>query len=155
MFTLFAVTSSLINTLISLAVYLLSSYAIFKVAKIRFIPNAWLAFIPFFSLYMIGYIGDSLKYNHYKFNAYLGDVQLAYALPIAAIIQNFLPAIPLLGGPANTLVSLLLWAAQIMVYYFIFSLYSEPKQILLFTVLSIIPVVGPLLILYALKDRRY
>ncbi len=155
MFTLFAVTSSLINTLLSLAVYLISSYAIYKVARVRFIPNAWLAFIPFFSLYMLGMIGDSLKYNHYKFNAYIGDIPLAYALPLAAILQNFLPAIPVLGGPAVTLLGLALSAAQIMVYYFIFSLYADPKNILLFTVLSIIPVVGPLLILYVLKDRRY
>ena len=48
-----------------------------------------------------------------------------------------------------------LWAAELMVYYFVFSLYGEPKMVLPFTALSIIPVVGPCLVLYVLKDRRY
>ncbi len=146
----------LVSTVISLAVYLLSSYAVYKVAKIRFIPNAWLAFIPFFSLYMVGLIIDSLKYNHYKINQYISDIPMAYALPIASIINSMvLPNIPILGGPAAAVIALALWASEIVMYYFIFSLYGEPKNVVPFTVLSALPLLGPVLTLYVLKDRRY
>ena len=147
--------SSLVFSLISLAIYLISSYAFYKVAKIRSLPNAWLAFIPFFGLYMTGLIADSMKYNHYKINRYISDIPLAYVLPIASLISGFLPLIPLIGGLATMVVEFALWAAELMVYYFVFSLNGEPKMVLPFTALSIIPVVGPCLVLYVLKDRRY
>ena len=63
--------------------------------------------------------------------------------------------IPLLGSLAVWLINLVLWAAEILMAYFVFHLYAEPKQTIPFTVLSIIPVVGPVLMLYVLKDRRY
>ncbi|MBQ8599584.1 MAG: hypothetical protein IJ411_05660 [Oscillospiraceae bacterium] len=155
MITIANLTGSILSAALTLAVYLVSSYAFYKVAKIRMLPNAWLAFIPIFGLYITGMIGDSLKYNHYKINHYISDIPLAYALPILSLATNVLGVVPLVGGLAVSLVSLLLWAAEIMVYYFIFSLYGEPKNCVLFTALSIIPVVGPLLVLYVLKDRRY
>lgn len=155
MFYLLGAIGGMVASILSLAVYLVSSYAIFKICKIRFIPNAWLAFIPIFSLYMVGQIIDSMKYNHYKINHYISDIPMAYALPIAALATNVLPMIPLLGGFAVWLINLVLWAAEILMAYFVFHLYAEPKQTIPFTVLSIIPVVGPVLMLYVLKDRRY
>ncbi len=155
MFYLLNAVGGLISSILSLAVYLISSYAIFKLCKIRFLPNAWLAFIPIFNLYMVGQIIDSMKYNHYKINSYISDVPMAYALPIAALATNLLPMIPLLGGIAVWIVNVALWAAEILMAYFVFHLYAEPKQTIPFTVLYVIPVLGPLLILYVLKDRRY
>ena len=155
MFYLLGAIGGMVASVLSLAVYLVSSYAIFKICKIRFIPNAWLAFIPIFSLYMVGQIIDSMKYNHYKINHYISDIPMAYALPIAALATNVLPMIPLLGSLAVWLINLVLWAAEILMAYFVFHLYAEPKQTIPFTVLSIIPVVGPVLMLYVLKDRRY
>lgn len=155
LFSLAAFTGSLITTLLSLAVYLIGSYAFYKLAKIRMLPNAWLAFIPVFSLYITGMIGDSLKYNHYKINHYISEIPLAYALPILSLASTVIGNVPVLGSPLVAVIELVLWAAQIMVYYFVFSLYAEPKHCIPFTVLSIIPVVGPCLLLYVLKDRRY
>ena len=71
-----------ITNMISLAIYIVSAFAFYKLAKLRCLNNAWLAFIPFFSLYIIGYIGDTLKYNTAPFNRYLSDIPLAYALPL-------------------------------------------------------------------------
>ena len=157
MFYLLNMIGGLVGGLLSLGLYLLSSYAVYKVAKIRFIPNAWLAFIPIFSLYMVGLIIDSLKYNHYKINQYISDIPMAYALPIASLAaSSLLPMIPILGAPAAALIEVALWVAQVLMYYFLFSLYSEPKHTLPFTVISaLIPLAGPVLILYTLKDRRY
>ena len=155
MFYLLSAIGGLVSTVLSLAVYLVSSYAIFKICKIRFIPNAWLAFIPIFNLYMIGQIIDSMKYNHYKINHYISDIPMAYALPIAALATNVLPMIPLLGSIAVWVINVALWVAEILMAYFVFALYAEPKQTIPFTALSVIPVVGPALMLYVLKDRRY
>lgn len=138
----------MIASFISIAVFLVTSYAFFKLACVRMLPNAWLCFIPFFSLYMNGMIMDSLKYNHYKINQYISDIPLAYALPALALAQNFLAV-----SFITSIISLILALAEILLYYFVFSLYAEPKSKILFTVLSIIPFVGPLLILYVLRDR--
>lgn len=155
MFYLLNAAGGLLSSLLSLAVYLLGAYALYKVARLRFLPNAWLAFIPIFNLYMIGMILDSMKYNHYKINHYLSDVPLSYVLPIAALVSNLLPVIPLIGDLAVLLISLGLWLAELLMYYFIFDLYAEPKNTNLFTLLSVIPLLGPILTLYVLKDRRY
>lgn len=156
MFYLLNMFGGILTSVLTLAVYLLGAYAIFKVAKIRFIPNAWLAFIPVFNLYMNGQIIDSLKYNHYKINHYISDIPMAYVLPILSIATNVVTMLPLIGGFAVTLISLALLVAEIVMYYFIFSLYGEPERLILFTVLSaVIPLAGPILILYVLKDRRY
>lgn len=157
MLYLFNMIGGLVGSLLTLGLYLLSSYALYKVAKVRFIPNAWLAFIPVFSLYMVGLIIDSLKYNHYKINHYICDIPMAYALPLASIAaSSILPMIPILGSPAAALIEVALWIAQVLMYYFVFSLYGEPKHTIPFTLLStFIPLAGPILVLYVLKDRRY
>ena len=156
MFYLLNTSANLLANVLSLAVYLLGAYAIFKIAKIRFIPNAWMAFIPVFNLYMVGQIIDSLKYNHYKINRYISDIPMAYALPILSIATNFIYKLPLIGGLSSTLISIVLLVAEVVMYYFVFSLYGEPKKEIPFTVLSaIVPLAGPILVLYVLKDRRY
>lgn len=152
-FTVFSVFA-LFTSLISLAVFLLNGYAFYKISKLRFLPYPWFTFIPFLSLYMRGLIADSLKYRHPGLNAYLSEIPLAYALPFAAVINNFTGFIPLIGGIVSLVLGLLLWAAQVMIYYFIFSQYAEEGQVLPFTLLSIIPLVGPILILYSVRDRR-
>ena len=62
-----------ISSIVQLAVYIVSALAFFKLAKLRCMPYPWLAFIPLFNLYVIGYIGDTLKYNTAPFNRYLSD----------------------------------------------------------------------------------
>ena len=155
MFYLLNSLTGLLADVITLAVYLIGAYAIFKVAKIRFLPNAWLAFIPFFNLYMSGMIIDSMKYNHYKINRYISDIPMSYALPLLSLASNVVYVLPLIGGLAGSIIGILLWASEILMYYFLFHLYAEPKQCIPFTLLSLIPLVGPILILYVLKDRRY
>lgn len=140
--------------LVSIAVYVVSSFAFYKLAKIRCIPYPWMAFIPFFSLYIIGYIGDTLKYNTPAVNRYLGEIPLAYALPIASLVSSFSWTVPLIGGLVMNLLQLLVYVAQIVIYYMVFEQYAEEGQRVLFTLLSIIPVVGPFLILYCLRDYQ-
>lgn len=147
----FMTTYLTLVSMIQIAVYVVSAFAFYKLAKIRCINNAWLAFIPFFSLYIIGYIGDTLKYNTAPFNRYLSDIPMAYALPIGSIIASVASALPLIGGLASGILELLVYVGQILVYLFVFQQYA-PKNKFLFTLLSIIPVVGPILILYSIRE---
>ncbi len=147
----FMTTYLTLVSMIQIAVYVVSAFAFYKLAKIRCINNAWLAFIPFFSLYIIGYIGDTLKYNTAPFNRYLSDIPMAYALPIGSIIASVAGALPLIGGLASGILELLVYVGQILVYLFVFQQYA-PKNKFLFTLLSIIPVVGPILILYSIRE---
>ena len=133
-------TGSLVG-LIDLAVYLITAFAFYRLAKLRCVNNPWLAFIPFFSLYIQGYIGDTLKYNCPPFSRYLYDLPLQYALP-------------LLGGLISLVLQLAVYVGQLLIYLFIFQ-YYEPEKKYLFTILSIIPVVGPLLVLYCTRRYRY
>ena len=142
-----------ITNMISLAIYIVSAFAFYKLAKLRCLNNAWLAFIPFFSLYIIGYIGDTLKYNTAPFNRYLSDIPLAYALPLLSIFSSVAYAVPLLGGLVSSLLNLLVYLGQVLVYLFVFQ-QNAPQNKFLFTILSLIPVVGPLLILYATRGYR-
>lgn len=154
LYHLFSFMGSMVSGLISLGIYIITAYAFYKVAKLRGLSNAWLAFIPIFQLYIIGSIADTMKYNHYRINRYISDIPLAYALPLLSLASGLLGALPLIGGILAVLVELALWGAQLLVYYFVFSLYGEPKDLNLFTVLSVIPFVGPCLMLYVLRDRR-
>ena len=142
-----------ISSIVQLAVYIVSALAFFKLAKLRCMPYPWLAFIPLFNLYVIGYIGDTLKYNTAPFNRYLSDVPLAYALPILSIVSSMAWAVPFLGGLISGILSLVLYLAQVMIYLFFFQQY-EPRNKFLFTLLSLIPVVGPALILYSIREYR-
>ena len=106
-----------ITNMISLAIYIVSAFLLFTSwAKLRCLNNAWLAFIPFFSLYIIGYIGDTLKYNTAPFNRYLSDIPLAYALPLLSIFFfGRLCSPSLLGGLVSSLLSLLVYLGQVLV----------------------------------------
>ena len=162
-------------------VYLLESYAIYRLAVVRGLPMPVLAFIPFFQLYMLGQIGDSLKYMNRTVNDLLGQIPLAYALPLLSIAGS------LLRYPLTLFISMVSSLVMLVVYYLVFSFY-EPKFSILFTaicslnfifyvllilsrvpflggiagvlggivleLLQYTPVVGPLLILFCLRGYR-
>ena len=143
-----------LSGLVNLAVYLLTAFAFYRLAKLRCVNYPWLAFIPFFSLYIQGYIGDTLKYNCSPFNRYLYDVPLQYVLPLLSIFSSVVYAIPMVGGLVSLVLQLVVYLGQLLIYLFIFQ-YYEPQKKYLFTILSIIPLVGPLLVLYCTRGYRY
>ena len=145
----------MVVSLIRAATYLITALAFYKMSQLRDLPAPWMAFIPFLNLYVIGYIGDTLKYNTAPFNRYLSDIPLAYALPLLSIGASLLRVLiygigPMLAG----IVEIVVWLGQVLVYLFIFTQYA-PKNKYLFTALSVIPLVGPCLMLYSTKDYRY
>lgn len=146
-------TGSLVG-LIDLAVYLLTAFAFYRLARLRCVRYPWLAFLPFFSLYIQGYIGDTLKYSCPPFNRYLYDVPLQYVLPLLSIFSSLGWVVPFVGGLVQLVLQLAIFIGQMLVYLFIYQ-YYEPQRKYLFTILSVIPLVGPLLVLYCTRGYRY
>ena len=79
---MFHIGGSFLTSLLSLGVYLLQSYASYRLAVVRGLPNPFFAFIPFFQLFMLGQIGDSMKHLNRRVYDVFASVPLAYALPI-------------------------------------------------------------------------
>lgn len=178
--TLFS-TGSLLGSASSLGVYLLQSYAIYRLAVVRKLPTPIFAFIPFFQLFMLGQIGDSMKYMDRQINNLFGNIPFAYALPLLSIAGS------ILRYPLSGIMSLISSFGMLLIYYLVFSYYAGRYRILftsicclplLVTALGILsilpvfgvffalasgflsiatiitPVLGPLLILYCLRGRR-
>lgn len=172
---------SLFMGLIPLIVYLLQSYAIYRLAVVRGIPNPLFAFIPFFQLFMLGQIGDSLKYRSDWVRDLLGRIPLTYALPLISIAGS------LLRYPLSVLASLVVSLGMLVVYYLVYYHYAGklcipftiftclPVLLSILTILSVIPflgklfepiisvlmiasslapIIGPILILFCLKNYR-
>lgn len=140
--------------LLQIGVYLVSAFSFYKLAKVRCVDNAWFSFIPFLSLFIQGNIGDTLKYNNPAVSRYLGGVPLAYLLPVLSIVSGFTWMVPLLGGLVSDLLTLIIYLLQLVIYYMVFDQYAGRDKVLLYTLLSIIPLVGPCLILYCLRDYQ-
>ena len=108
---------------------------------------------PLFQPLHPGYIGDTLKYNCPPFNRYLYDLPLQYALPLLSIFPRW-PTWCRCWAADQLVLQLAVYVGQLLIYLFIFQ-YYEPEKKYLFTILSIIPVVGPLLVLYCTRRYRY
>lgn len=181
MMTSLVTTGSLLGSVLALGVYLLQSYSIYRLAVVRNLPTPIFAFIPFFQLFMLGQIGDSLKYMDRQINNLFGNIPFAYALPLLSIAGS------ILRYPLSGITSLLSSFGMLLIYYLVFSFYARRHYILytaicclplLVTALSILsalpvfgiffalasgflsiaaiitPVAGPLLILHCLRGRR-
>lgn len=100
----------------------------------RGLPNPFFAFIPFFQLFMLGQIGDSMKHLNRRVYDVFASVPLAYALPIVSV------AAVLLRYPFSTLADLLVSVGTLVVYYLVFYFYAR-KQCVLFTVIAGLPTI--------------
>lgn len=129
--------------------YLVNGLGFYKIAKIRGVQYPWLAFIPVFNLYIIGVVGDSLKYTNYNINKIFDRYPLALVLPLSYAIFNMLS----FGGLFLRVGQLAVLALTLMIYYLVYEYYDDKNKIL-FTVLSIIPLVPPLLILYVTRKIK-
>lgn len=133
---------------VAMLIYLINGFAFYKIAKIRGIQYPWLAFIPMFNFYMIGVVGDSLKYTNYEINKRFERIPLALALPLGYLVINMAYV-----SLVSTIGQLLLFCLQLMIMYLVFDYYDSKNKIL-FTVLSIVPVVPSILILYVTRKIK-
>lgn len=141
-------TFALLSTIIPLLIYLVNGIGFYKIGRIRGVQAPWLVFIPIFNLYTIGLIGDNLKYTNEKINHYFGGVNLALILPLGSLLFNVFT-----HGAISDLGAMLLFCLQLMVYYLVYEFYDNEHKIL-YTVLSVIPVVPAILMLYCTRDIK-
>lgn len=133
-----------------LVVLLLIGYIPFSIGLYRMamkcgIENPWLAWIPFANLYILGLIIRELKFQNYDIP------RPEMVLPVAAALNLVLGNIPFIG-PLYSLAVLLLTGLALYRLNMIF----KKDSALLFTLLWLVPLVGPFLILSVSKyDPEY
>lgn len=133
----------------TLLFYLINGLGFYKLAKIRGIQYPWLAFIPVFNLYIVGVVGDSLKYRNYTISKYFNKYPLALVLPLGFAVFNMFAY----GRLFLWIGQLAVLALQLMIFYLVYEYYDDKNKIL-FTVLSIIPIMPPILILYVTRKIK-
>lgn len=125
-----------------IAMYILASIGLYKLAANRKIDNPWLAFIPIANLYILGLIVKKLKVDSFVVPS------LELVLPLGCIVSAILRRIPLIGW----LISLAYLVLILFTLYNIYKMY-RPQQAVLWLVLSIVlPFMGPIFIFMMRND---
>lgn len=113
--------------LVSIALYLLLAFGLFKMGEKEKIEYSWLSFIPIAQLYILGKLIKEIKLFKYVVPRH------ELVLPIAPLVYMILSKIPIVG--------LLLWIAtavlEIAALYYLFRRYKGENAVIM-TVLSVV-----------------
>lgn len=148
--------------LIAAAFYVFTSLMLYKLAKKRGTPNAWLAWIPLGNLYILGdTCGEMMLFGKLKI-----DKTGLYLLlvPIAAwivtTILGILTTLPFIGVLFSVILKIfnILWMIAFAVFYLcvlyrIYSSYLPKETVLVYTLVSIINVTQPFFFCSLLKKE--
>ena len=137
----------------SLIIYVLNSFGLYKVGKLKGIDYPWMAFLPIFNLYFVGLLGDHFKYTDYNINKYLGNIPLSLAMPGIVIIGSILGRMPFFGAMIAAAVALVTMVLNLIVLYLIYAHYDYQNRVL-FTAISIIPLAPTILVLYVTREYK-
>ena len=124
---IFGIILLIIVFLIGIAMYILFSLGLMKMAQNRGLENPWLAWIPIGNFYLAGKLLDNVDIATYNVN------KLELVLPIALIGSGLFSAIPLLGQ----LISLAVFIFMIFVAIKFAKMYA-PENYVLYTVLTVL-----------------
>ena len=114
-----------IALVIVLPFYIIGSIGLMKIAQNKGIDDAWLAWIPFVNLYILGKIVDNFDLGSANIN------KLELVLPLVAIASGIFASIPLIGG----IFALATYVLYIFTFIKLYKMYV-PSQYTLYTVLS-------------------
>jgi hypothetical protein len=127
---------------LGIAMYVLASLGLYKLAANQGIENPWLAWIPIANLYVLGRLIKNLKIQSYD----IPNIELV--LPIGSVAIMILGNIPVIG-----------WIIQLVyAVLFLFAIHKlykmyRPDSAVLWLVLSIIlPFMGPIFIYMMRND---
>ncbi|WP_411682743.1 hypothetical protein [Clostridium thailandense] len=143
-FTLLALGGifALITLILSIALYVLSSIGLYKLAINQHIGNPWIAWIPIANLYILGSIIKIIKIDSYEI------LKLELVLPIGCLLSILLNPIPLIGW----IFSIVYFVLFLISVFKLFKLY-RPSQAAIWLVISIIlPFMGPIFIFIMRND---
>ena len=176
---------SSVGWVLSIAAYVLTALALYTIAQRRGIRKAWLAWIPVADVWILGSISDQFRYvvkgeikSKRKLLLTLNIISVVLGIAAFVWVISFVVSIvsaamqnvpehmlfqritgPLLGGAALALVALALGIVKAIFYYMaLYDLYSscEPKNNVLYLVLSIIPMIATValpLFLFLCRDK--
>lgn len=116
--------------------YIPFSLGLYRMALKCGIDNPWLAWVPFGNLYVMGLIIRELKFQSYDIP------KPEIVLPAAAALNFVVGAIPFIG----TLYAIALTVLMGLALYRLNSIFKK-ESAMLFTLLWLVPLVGPFLIL--------
>lgn len=128
-----------------LLAYIPLSLGLYRMAMKCGVDNAWLAWVPIANLYVLGLIIRELKIQDYEVP------RPEMVLPAAFALNFIIGAIPLIGA----LYGLALTVLMLLAAYRLFTIFKKDSA-MLFTLLSLIPLVGAFLVLSVSKyDPEY
>lgn len=122
--------------LVSIALYLLLAFGLFKMGEKEKIEYSWLSFIPIAQLYILGKLIKEIKLFKYVIPRH------ELVLPIAPLVYMILSKIPLVG--------LLLWIAtavlEIAALYYLFRRYKGENAVIMTVISVVLFFMGPIFI---------
>ncbi len=134
--------------IISLTFYIFGSLGLYTLAKRRGFDNAYLAWIPIASMYLLGSVYDDVNRRQGKQTNY-GIILLALfgGSIVVTFMSTFIPFLAFLSGPASL-------AGAILMYFALYYIYKDytPNNTVLFLVLSVILGIVPIL-LFAIRNK--
>lgn len=144
MYNLLAVLGTLIFifAIIGIALYVLYSYSLYKMAVKQGIENPWVAFIPIVQNYTLGRLIKNLKVFDFEIP------RIEIVLPAASLIVLMFNNVDFIGG----LLSLANFILMLFVLNKLYNMY-KPENATLYTILSIFALPVPF-ILFSLKDHN-
>lgn len=157
-----AIVFSLIAALIGIAFYVFSSLMFYKLAQKRGVDHAWLAWIPYGNLYLLGQIAGPMNLFGKLRIEKTGLVLLLAPLALwaATLVLGMLALIPFLGiifgiiaGVLSFVGPLALLVLNLCVLYRIYSPYLPKNTVLIYTLVSILTVTIPFFIYSILKKE--
>ncbi|QAA33514.1 hypothetical protein C1I91_18710 [Clostridium manihotivorum] len=130
----------LFTGVISIVLYIILAYSLYKMAVRQGLENSWIAWIPIAQLYILGKLIRTVQVFDWEIPS------AEVILPVAGIIVLIFNHVHFLGG-------LLSLANYILVLFALNKLYKlyRPEKATLYTVLSIFGVTVPFILL-SLKD---
>ena len=85
--TALSMSYSAFNNLLSIAIYIFTSLALFTIARRRFVPHAWLAWIPFAQFWIVGSISDNYHWSvHHQIKKKRKVLLVLYILMIICVV---------------------------------------------------------------------
>lgn len=131
--------------LLVLLAYIPLSIGLYRMALKCGIENPWMAWVPLANLYVVGLIIRELKFQNYDIP------KPEIVLPAAFVINLVVAKIPVISA----LYGLALLVLTLLALFRLFTIFKKDSA-MLFTVLSLIPLVGAFLILSVSKyDPEY
>lgn len=128
-----------------LLAYIPFSIGLYRMAMKCGVDNPWLAWIPFANLYVVGLIIRELRFQNYEVP------KPEMVLPLALLVYMVLSGIPFIGF----LVWVAFMALMLLATFRLFTIFKKDSA-MLFTLLSLIPLVGAFLVLSVSKyDPEY